>query len=144
MKCPKCGDDCSRDSVDNGVGIIHGPYGCPSCAWSEWTEYDLSNGESPLDERGGAFDQYGGYYPPRSMTALAYRLAENGGIDWWMLCRDDKLWSTFESHALAEKALTEAIENDVDQAYTWSISPMRANPLAPAAPAQNDLMEKSG
>ena len=34
MKCPKCGDDCERDSVDVGVGIIHGPYGCPSCAWS--------------------------------------------------------------------------------------------------------------
>jgi hypothetical protein len=32
MSCPKCGDRCERDSVDVGVGVIRGPYGCPSKA----------------------------------------------------------------------------------------------------------------
>lgn len=76
MNCPKCNEICERDSVDIGVGVIHGPYGCPRCAWSEFTEYDLSEGKSPVDENGGAIDQYGGYHPPKSTTALAYRLAK--------------------------------------------------------------------
>ena len=78
MTCPKCGnDDCWRDSVDVGVGVIFGPWGCPMCGWSESEEYDLSDGRSPLDEKGGAIDQYGGYHPPGSWRALACRLAEN-------------------------------------------------------------------
>lgn len=75
MNCPKCGEECYRDSVDVGVCIIHGPYGCPRCAWSESEEYDLSDGRDPVDERGGAIDQYGGYHPSGSSRALAYRLA---------------------------------------------------------------------
>lgn len=35
MNCPKCGDDCWRDSADVGVGIIYGPYNCTYCGWSE-------------------------------------------------------------------------------------------------------------
>jgi hypothetical protein len=70
-----CGDECFRDSVDVGVGWVHGPYGCPGCGWSEDSEYDLSEGKDPVDERGGAIDQYGGYHPPGSSMALAYRLA---------------------------------------------------------------------
>lgn len=75
MNCPKCGTECWRDEVDVGVGVINGPYGCPSCAWSEYEEYDLSDGKSPLDEKGGAIDQYGWYHPPRSSTAIAIRMA---------------------------------------------------------------------
>ena len=75
MKCPKCGDDCQQDSVDVGVGIIHGPCGCPSCGWSESEEYDLSSGKDPLDDKGGAIDQYGGYHPSESVRARALRLA---------------------------------------------------------------------
>jgi hypothetical protein len=77
--CPKCGAECHRDSVDVGVGIIDGPYGCPGCGWSEDSEYDLSEGKDPVDERGGAIDQYGGYHPPGSSMALAYRLARDTG-----------------------------------------------------------------
>jgi hypothetical protein len=76
MKCPKCGGHCDRDSVDVGVGTIYGPYGCGECAWSEDSEYDLSNGKDPVDDKGGAIDQYGGYHPPGSSRALAYRLAK--------------------------------------------------------------------
>ena len=74
--CPKCGAECWRDSVDNGVGIQYGPWGCSNCGWSEDPEYDLSTGKNPVDEKGGAIDQYGGYHPPGSSMALAYRLAE--------------------------------------------------------------------
>lgn len=76
MKCPKCNDDCERDSVDVGVGVIHGPYGCPSCGWSEYEEYDLSGGQDPLRPDGGAIDQYGGYHPPGSVRARALRFAK--------------------------------------------------------------------
>lgn len=76
MKCPKCGGDCYRDEVDIGVGIECGPYGCPSCGWSEYDEYDLSDGRDPVDEKGVAIDQYGGYHPPRSSMARAYRMAK--------------------------------------------------------------------
>ncbi len=76
MNCPKCGEiDLPRDSVHNGVGMVYGPYGCPQCAWSEDEEYDLSSGKNPVDDKGGAIDQYGSYHPPGSSMALAYRLA---------------------------------------------------------------------
>lgn len=68
MKCPKCNTECDRDEVDVGVGVITGPYGCPNCQWSEYPEYDLSEGKDPLDEKGGMIDQYGGYHPPGSFN----------------------------------------------------------------------------
>lgn len=74
MKCPKCNEECWQDSADVGVGVIYGPWGCPGCGWSEGEEYDLSTGKDPVDEKGGAIDQYGGYHPPGSSMALAYRL----------------------------------------------------------------------
>lgn len=80
MKCPKCGGECDRDRVDIGVGIMHGPWGCTQCAWSESEEYDLSDGRSPVDAKGGVIDQYGRYHPPGSSLALAYRLAEPPGL----------------------------------------------------------------
>jgi hypothetical protein len=74
--CPKCNsEEIFRDSVDIGVGVLHGPYGCPDCGWSEDSEYDLSEGQDPVDENGGAKDQWGGYHPPGSSMALAHRLA---------------------------------------------------------------------
>ena len=75
--CPKCGGETWQDSADIGVGVIYGPRGCTACGWSEAEEYDLSEGKSPVDERGGAIDQYGGYHPPGSSMALAYRMAES-------------------------------------------------------------------
>ena len=74
MKCQKCGEECIRDSVDVGVGIIHGPYGCEYCGWSEDEAYDLSEGQSPVDEKGGVFDQWGGYWPPGSIVSLIYKM----------------------------------------------------------------------
>lgn len=46
MNCPKCNEDCCRDEVDVGVGVIYGPYGCGYCGWSEAPEYDSSEGKS--------------------------------------------------------------------------------------------------
>lgn len=75
--CPKCGGETYQDSVDVGVGIIHGPRGCVECGWSEDSSYDLSEGRDPIDENGGCIDQFGGYHPPKSFTAKAYRMARS-------------------------------------------------------------------
>lgn len=48
--CPKCGEECDRQSVDVGIGIIYGPWGCSNCGWSEHPEYDSSEGESPAQK----------------------------------------------------------------------------------------------
>lgn len=61
-RCPHCGDDCYRESADVGVGIIYGPWGCPSCRWSEDERYDLRDGDK-FTERGGKIDQFGGIIP---------------------------------------------------------------------------------
>lgn len=63
--CPKCSSRVWRDSVDVGVGVIHGPYGCVQCGWSESKEYDLSNGSSPaqLENPQHKVDQWGTLYP---------------------------------------------------------------------------------
>jgi len=74
MHCPKCSNPCNRDSVDVGVGVIHGPYGCSRCGWSEDAEYDLSDGKDPVDDKGGVIDQWGGYWPPGSPRAMAFKL----------------------------------------------------------------------
>ena len=64
MDCPKCGSSCNRDSVHNGVTMIHGPYGC-QCGWSEWPEYDTSDGRSP-HRNDGTIDTMGGFTPYRT------------------------------------------------------------------------------
>lgn len=74
--CPKCGGETYQDSVDIGVGTIFGPRGCIECAWSEDLDYDLSDGRSPLDEKGGAIDQFGGYHPSESFYAKAIKYME--------------------------------------------------------------------
>lgn len=76
MNCPKCNEPCDRDSADVGVGVIYGPYGCCACGWSEDSAYDLSGDRDPVDAKGGAIDQWGGYHPPGSSMALGYRLAK--------------------------------------------------------------------
>ncbi len=35
MKCPKCNEECDRDEVNVGVGIIYGPWYCLNCFWHE-------------------------------------------------------------------------------------------------------------
>lgn len=78
MECPKCGcDECHRDEVDVGVGVIFGPWGCPACGWSQDSRYDLSDGKSSVREDGSVIDQYGGLHPAGSSIALAHRLAES-------------------------------------------------------------------
>ena len=61
MNCPKCGEECDRDEVDVGVGMIYGPYGC-MCGWSESAEYDSSEGPSPaqLEHPDWIVDSQGG------------------------------------------------------------------------------------
>ena len=59
---------------------MEGPWGCVDCGWSESEEYDLSGGRSPFDEKGGVFDQFGGYYPPENSVAIAYRMAQAAGL----------------------------------------------------------------
>ena len=74
--CPRCGEsELYRDSVDVGVGIIHGPYGRPSCGWSENNAYDLENGGG-LQEDGGYLDQYGGYWPKDNPVVMLMRSAD--------------------------------------------------------------------
>lgn len=58
MDCPVCGDECWRDEVDVGVGVIYGPYGCSSCGWSEADLADLRE-QYPgmyVDPQGGVHD----------------------------------------------------------------------------------------
>ena len=61
--CPNCKDcDIWRESVDVGVGIIYGPYGCENCGWSESGEYNLATGTKTSAD-GSPVDQFGGVYP---------------------------------------------------------------------------------
>jgi len=61
MICPRCGEECWRDSVDVEVGVIHGPCGCPECGWSSDPHYDRSGGRSPAskEQPGWYVDQWG-------------------------------------------------------------------------------------
>jgi ssDNA-binding Zn-finger/Zn-ribbon topoisomerase 1 len=56
--CPHCNETCDRAEVDVGVGVIHGPWGCPQCGWSSEQTYDNRDGvKRDGDDR--VFDQYG-------------------------------------------------------------------------------------
>jgi hypothetical protein len=75
-QCPKCGGETYQDSVDVGVGIIYGPLGCTMCGWSESEEYDQTiEANREPDSKGGFKDQYGGYHPAGSITALAFKMS---------------------------------------------------------------------
>lgn len=58
MACPHCGDTCDRESVDVGIGIMYGPWGCSNCGWSEDPDYDCRDGiKRDGDDR--VLDQFG-------------------------------------------------------------------------------------
>ena len=58
MNCPECGESCWRECADIGVSILYGPYGCESCGWSEWSEYNQRDpNHKPFT------DQFGGVWP---------------------------------------------------------------------------------
>lgn len=76
--CPKCNGETHQDSVDVGIGVMHGPRGCIVCGWSESSEYDLSDGKSPVQENGGVLDQFGGLHPAGSLYALAHKWDPDG------------------------------------------------------------------
>lgn len=71
MICPKCREDCDRDEVDVGVGVIYGPWGCYACGWSEYADYDRSNGPSPaqLAHPDHYVDSQGGLTPLAPIAA---------------------------------------------------------------------------
>ena len=50
FECPNCGDQCMRESVDVGVGIMYGPWGC-MCGWSEDPRYNSLDGPSDEQQR---------------------------------------------------------------------------------------------
>ena len=61
--CPRCGEECYRDEVDVGVGMMYGPWGCPGCGWSSDPQYDHSDGGPCLAQAeypGWYVDQWGG------------------------------------------------------------------------------------
>lgn len=64
VTCPKCGEECDRDEVDVGVGVIYGPWGC-ACGWSSDPRYDSSDGPSParLENPDHFVDSQGGLTP---------------------------------------------------------------------------------
>jgi hypothetical protein len=67
MKCKNCGNDCDRDEVDVGIGVIYGPYGCYQCGWSEDPRYDASSGisQKQAEHSSGIVDPLGGYTPAK-------------------------------------------------------------------------------
>lgn len=60
MNCERCGNECDRDEVHNGICMIYGPWGCYRCGWSEDPRYDLQSVEQPVN---GRLDQFGGFTP---------------------------------------------------------------------------------
>lgn len=78
--CPKCGEECFRDEVDVGVGVIYGPWGCPGCGWSSNPEYDHSDGKAckAQEEMSNYYvDQYGNAHNKERMKENVQRF----GID---------------------------------------------------------------
>jgi hypothetical protein len=59
--CHACGDQAWRESVDVGVGVIYGPWGC-YCGWSEWPEYNQLRSDVKKHT-----DQFGFYYPREAL-----------------------------------------------------------------------------
>ena len=41
MKCPECGEQCSRDEIDVGVGIVASPWSC-GCGWDEEQDFPMT------------------------------------------------------------------------------------------------------
>lgn len=63
MTCPKCAQECARDEVHNGVGMMYGPWGC-YCGWSEDSDYNSSENICVASQLSGFYvDSRGGLYP---------------------------------------------------------------------------------
>ena len=75
MMCPNCGEECWRDEVNVGVGIICGPWGC-SCGWSEWEEYNQLTGRGGWQENGSYADTSGNIWPKDNIVTQMMRAAE--------------------------------------------------------------------
>lgn len=71
-QCPRCGEETYQDSVDVGVGVIFGPWGCTACAWSEDEAYDGQFGGG-VQENGSYLDPMGNLYPAASPIAQFIR-----------------------------------------------------------------------
>lgn len=74
LKCPECSEPCRQDSVDVGVGVIYGPWGCSNCGWSEDPQYDCSEGKLPTHP-----DYPGRYVDPFGSVHSVVRTMENTG-----------------------------------------------------------------
>lgn len=70
MICPKCKKEVDRQTVDVGVGVISGPYGCFNCGWSEDPHYDCSEEWSKGNEKregDGFIDPLGGWFRDKKL-----------------------------------------------------------------------------
>lgn len=74
MDCPRCKSPCDQDSVDVGVGIIYGPWGCNTCGWSEDARYDSSIGGG-VQADGSYVDPQGSLWPAGNLLAKAMKRA---------------------------------------------------------------------
>ncbi len=75
MNCPKCAEECWRDEVDVGVGVIYGPWGCCCCGWSE-ADLDELRGQYP----GKYIDPQGGVHDVDRIVENAERFGLNGEV----------------------------------------------------------------
>ena len=80
MLCPNCGEECNRDEVDVGVGVITGPWGC-YCGWSESEAYNCLTGDGGWQEDGGYIDPLGNYWPKDNPVVQCMRKDENMNIE---------------------------------------------------------------
>lgn len=83
QECPKCQERCMRESVDVGVGVMYGPWGCPGCGWSSDSDYDHSNGSAPADAiRSGWYsDQFGSLHSKARLAEDIKAAGERFGLD---------------------------------------------------------------
>ena len=80
QNCPHCGEECCRDEVDVGVGILYGPWGCPGCGWSSDPRYDHREGKTAPEQAlhpEWYVDQWGGMVRKSYLKARVARF----GID---------------------------------------------------------------
>lgn len=83
MNCAKCNEPCDQESVDIGVGIIYGPWGCSWCGWSSDSDYDRSSGSAPADDlRPGWYsDQFGSLHSKARLAEDIKAAGERFGLD---------------------------------------------------------------
>lgn len=65
------------------MGVIHGPWGCGNCGWSEWEKYDSRKGVR-RDGEDRVFDQYGVSHhverPDGAAVVLGLNVAARGAV----------------------------------------------------------------